>query len=69
MSNLYLDIHKLDIHKCHGCGGKGWVQTWRGAERCPVCLGTGTYPPLPTLRVVWSTGTKSHVLEEDVQYV
>ena len=26
---------------CHGCGGKGWVETSRGAERCPVCNGTG----------------------------
>lgn len=32
---------------CHGCSGRGWVETSRGAERCPVCLGSGLYPPLP----------------------
>jgi hypothetical protein len=26
---------------CYGCGGKGWVNTRAGADRCPVCLGNG----------------------------
>lgn len=30
--------------RCHGCGGSGWVETKRGAERCPICHGRGRVP-------------------------
>lgn len=36
-----------DKRTCHGCSGRGWVETLKGAERCPVCLGAGIYPPPP----------------------
>lgn len=26
---------------CHGCGGKGWVDTHIGVQICPICKGTG----------------------------
>lgn len=29
---------------CHGCSGKGWVETSdHQAHQCPVCLGSGKY--------------------------
>lgn len=30
------------MKKCHGCGGKGWVDSqFKGPVLCPVCNGTG----------------------------
>ena len=28
---------------CHGCGGKGWVdsEVAKGPAKCPVCMGAG----------------------------
>jgi len=26
---------------CHGCDGKGWVDTKIGAQICPICNGSG----------------------------
>ncbi len=26
---------------CHGCIGKGWVDTQKGAQTCPICRGKG----------------------------
>lgn len=33
---------------CHGCSGKGWVETSdHQAHQCPVCLGSGKYNNTP----------------------
>jgi len=30
---------------CHGCAGKGWVETRAGnVKKCPVCNGSGKIP-------------------------
>ncbi len=32
-------------NQCHGCGGKGWVDTKTyGAVKCPICGGVGVAP-------------------------
>jgi len=36
---------------CHGCGGKGWVETMRGAEICPVCGGRGYIDPKDYIQI------------------
>jgi hypothetical protein len=34
--------------KCHGCGGKGWVDSeYKGACMCPICKGGGQRPESP----------------------
>lgn len=36
---------------CHGCNGKGWVETSdRKPHECPVCAGSGQYDP-NTIRI------------------
>lgn len=44
---------------CHGCDGKGWVDTKLGAERCPTCGGSGHVPmdymrPSGPCRIIWT---------------
>jgi len=35
---------------CHGCSGKGWVETSdHQAHQCPVCLGSGKYNNNPLI--------------------
>ena len=31
----------VNLQKCHGCHGRGWVETQKGAQLCPVCNGKG----------------------------
>jgi len=41
-------IEKLSEDTCHGCGGRGWVETGIGIHarpnKCVVCNGTGKKP-------------------------
>lgn len=32
---------RINLPKCHGCAGCGWVDTKKGAQICPVCHGKG----------------------------
>ncbi len=41
----------MELPSCHGCGGKGWVDSmYKGAQVCPVCRGTGITPTDDTTR-------------------
>jgi len=31
----------INLKTCHGCNGKGWVDTQKGAQICPICYGKG----------------------------
>jgi len=41
---------EINLPICKGCGGRGWVDSmFKGAQLCPICLGTGVQPPQTTL--------------------
>lgn len=33
--------------RCHGCGGKGWIDSKLGVRICPICRGLGEKPAPP----------------------
>lgn len=33
---------EIKLQPCRGCGGKGWIDTQKGAQICPICGGSGT---------------------------
>jgi len=37
---------------CYGCGGRGWVETSKGAQRCPICNGVGVIR-VPKKDITW----------------
>jgi len=39
---------------CHGCGGKGWVDTKKGAQICPICHGKGYLDGTEKSGVTWT---------------
>lgn len=49
-----VDMVTISVNPCHGCTGKGWVETSDNRpHKCPICDGDGTYSPpaLPTYPV------------------
>ena len=52
-------IRERRIIPCHGCGGRGWVETKKGAEICPICGGKG-YIIKPQRKVWWAEAKESY---------
>ncbi len=35
------EVASVTYPRCHGCDSKGWVDTKKGAQVCPICYGKG----------------------------